>query len=169
MLKRSGNVQVNVTADHRVIYGADLASFLQTLSQIIEDPKDLTFQSHILSQMVPLPENKVKDMSFASPPASGRCPQHSSMHHVYQVVNHLQAEVGLITLHYVTEKRSRILNGKIEFQFLKYTSSQNVCFMFPPNPLEILLDVCVNPHIIARTQVVANLFLYQYLFAMNQG
>ncbi|KAG5078017.1 hypothetical protein JHK82_056712 [Glycine max] len=36
-------MQVNVTADHRVIYGADLASFLQTLSQIIEDPKDLTF------------------------------------------------------------------------------------------------------------------------------
>ncbi|CAJ1976819.1 unnamed protein product [Sphenostylis stenocarpa] len=36
-------MQVNLTADHRVIYGADLASFLQTLSQIIEDPKDLTF------------------------------------------------------------------------------------------------------------------------------
>ncbi|KAL2324727.1 hypothetical protein Fmac_023785 [Flemingia macrophylla] len=36
-------MQVNVTADHRVIYGADVASFLQTLSQIIEDPKDLTF------------------------------------------------------------------------------------------------------------------------------
>ncbi|GAA0170829.1 acetyltransferase [Lithospermum erythrorhizon] len=36
-------MQVNVTADHRVIYGADLASFLQTLSRIIEDPKDLTF------------------------------------------------------------------------------------------------------------------------------
>ncbi|CAO2835274.1 unnamed protein product [Amaranthus hypochondriacus] len=35
-------MQVNVTADHRVIYGADLAAFLQTLSQIIEDPKDLT-------------------------------------------------------------------------------------------------------------------------------
>ncbi|RLN30896.1 hypothetical protein C2845_PM05G07330 [Panicum miliaceum] len=34
---------VNVTADHRVIYGADLAAFLQTLSKIIEDPKDLTF------------------------------------------------------------------------------------------------------------------------------
>ncbi|KAG5575361.1 hypothetical protein H5410_055495 [Solanum commersonii] len=34
--------QVNVTADHRVIYGADLAAFLQTLAQIIEDPKDLT-------------------------------------------------------------------------------------------------------------------------------
>lgn len=35
-------LQVNVTADHRVIYGADLAAFLQTLSKIIEDPKDLT-------------------------------------------------------------------------------------------------------------------------------
>ncbi|KAJ9167136.1 hypothetical protein P3X46_021807 [Hevea brasiliensis] len=36
-------MQVNVTADHRVIYGADLASFLQTLAKIIEEPKDLTF------------------------------------------------------------------------------------------------------------------------------
>lgn len=36
-------LQVNVTADHRVIYGADLASFLQTLAKIIEDPIDLTF------------------------------------------------------------------------------------------------------------------------------
>ncbi|KAM0901387.1 hypothetical protein ACQ4PT_020034 [Festuca glaucescens] len=36
-------MQVNVTADHRVIYGSDLAAFLQTLSKIIEDPKDLTF------------------------------------------------------------------------------------------------------------------------------
>lgn len=44
-------VQVNVTADHRVIYGADLASFLQTLANIIEDPKDLTFQFHIHCQM----------------------------------------------------------------------------------------------------------------------
>ncbi|KAI3820114.1 hypothetical protein L1987_13972 [Smallanthus sonchifolius] len=35
-------MQVNVTADHRVIYGADLAQFLQTLAKIIEDPKDLT-------------------------------------------------------------------------------------------------------------------------------
>ncbi|PSS00155.1 Dihydrolipoyllysine-residue acetyltransferase component 5 of pyruvate dehydrogenase [Actinidia chinensis var. chinensis] len=35
-------MQVNVTADHRIIYGADLASFLQTLAKIIEDPKDLT-------------------------------------------------------------------------------------------------------------------------------
>ncbi|XP_068662478.1 dihydrolipoyllysine-residue acetyltransferase component 5 of pyruvate dehydrogenase complex, chloroplastic-like [Aristolochia californica] len=36
-------MQVNVTADHRVIYGADLAAFLQTLASIIEEPKDLTF------------------------------------------------------------------------------------------------------------------------------
>uniref|UniRef100_A0A2P2Q582 Dihydrolipoamide acetyltransferase component of pyruvate dehydrogenase complex n=1 Tax=Rhizophora mucronata TaxID=61149 RepID=A0A2P2Q582_RHIMU len=36
-------MQVNVTADHRIIYGADLASFLQTMAKIIEDPKDLTF------------------------------------------------------------------------------------------------------------------------------
>ncbi|XP_062101333.1 dihydrolipoyllysine-residue acetyltransferase component 5 of pyruvate dehydrogenase complex, chloroplastic [Humulus lupulus] len=36
-------MQVNITADHRVIYGSDLASFLKTLASIIEDPKDLTF------------------------------------------------------------------------------------------------------------------------------
>ncbi|KMZ72613.1 Dihydrolipoyllysine-residue acetyltransferase component of pyruvatedehydrogenase complex [Zostera marina] len=36
-------MQVNVTADHRIIYGSDLAVFLQTLAKIIEDPKDLTF------------------------------------------------------------------------------------------------------------------------------
>ncbi|THU46698.1 hypothetical protein C4D60_Mb09t07640 [Musa balbisiana] len=35
-------MQVNVTADHRVIYGADLAAFLQTLAKIIEEPSDLT-------------------------------------------------------------------------------------------------------------------------------
>lgn len=34
--------QVNVTADHRVIYGADLAAFLQTFSKIIENPESLT-------------------------------------------------------------------------------------------------------------------------------
>ncbi|KAK2971570.1 hypothetical protein RJ640_017939 [Escallonia rubra] len=33
---------VNVTADHRVIYGADLAAFLQTFSKIIENPDSLT-------------------------------------------------------------------------------------------------------------------------------
>ncbi|KAE8684438.1 Dihydrolipoyllysine-residue acetyltransferase component 4 of pyruvate dehydrogenase complex [Hibiscus syriacus] len=37
------NLQVNVTVDHRVIYGADLAAFLQTLAKIVEDPIDLTF------------------------------------------------------------------------------------------------------------------------------
>lgn len=35
-------MQVNVTADHRIIYGGDLAQFLQTFAKIIEDPKDLT-------------------------------------------------------------------------------------------------------------------------------
>ncbi|KAK1581236.1 hypothetical protein Q3G72_004187 [Acer saccharum] len=34
---------VNVTADHRIIYGADLAGFLQTFSKIIENPESLTF------------------------------------------------------------------------------------------------------------------------------
>lgn len=33
---------VNVTADHRIIYGADLAAFLQTFAKIVEDPKSLT-------------------------------------------------------------------------------------------------------------------------------
>lgn len=35
-------MQVNVTADHRIIYGADLAAFLQTFTEIIENPEDLT-------------------------------------------------------------------------------------------------------------------------------
>ncbi|KAK6133851.1 hypothetical protein DH2020_032401 [Rehmannia glutinosa] len=35
-------MQVNVTADHRIIYGADLAAFLQTFSKIIENPESLT-------------------------------------------------------------------------------------------------------------------------------
>ncbi|GJN34042.1 hypothetical protein PR202_gb22677 [Eleusine coracana subsp. coracana] len=35
-------MMVNVTADHRIIYGADLAAFLQTFSKIIEDPDNLT-------------------------------------------------------------------------------------------------------------------------------
>ncbi|CAM6121284.1 unnamed protein product [Calypogeia fissa] len=34
-------MQVNVTADHRIIYGGDLAEFLQTFAAIVEDPKDL--------------------------------------------------------------------------------------------------------------------------------
>ncbi|KAF6147111.1 hypothetical protein GIB67_036830 [Kingdonia uniflora] len=33
---------VNVTADHRVIYGADLASFLKTFAKILENPDSLT-------------------------------------------------------------------------------------------------------------------------------
>ncbi|PUZ70656.1 hypothetical protein GQ55_2G251200 [Panicum hallii var. hallii] len=33
---------VNVTADHRIIYGADLAAFLQTFAKIVEDPEGLT-------------------------------------------------------------------------------------------------------------------------------
>lgn len=33
---------VNITADHRVVYGADLAAFLQTFSKIIENPESLT-------------------------------------------------------------------------------------------------------------------------------
>ncbi|XP_077236134.1 2-oxoacid dehydrogenases acyltransferase family protein [Tasmannia lanceolata] len=35
-------MMVNVTADHRVIYGADLAAFLQTFAKIIENPESLT-------------------------------------------------------------------------------------------------------------------------------
>ncbi|NP_001140460.2 Dihydrolipoyllysine-residue acetyltransferase component 4 of pyruvate dehydrogenase complex, chloroplastic [Zea mays] len=33
---------VNVTADHRIVYGADLAAFLQTFAKVIEDPESLT-------------------------------------------------------------------------------------------------------------------------------
>ncbi|KAF8779034.1 hypothetical protein HU200_002996 [Digitaria exilis] len=33
---------VNVTADHRIVYGADLAAFLQTFAKIIEGPESLT-------------------------------------------------------------------------------------------------------------------------------
>ncbi|XP_022726122.1 dihydrolipoyllysine-residue acetyltransferase component 4 of pyruvate dehydrogenase complex, chloroplastic-like [Durio zibethinus] len=33
---------VNVTADHRIVYGADLAAFLQTFSKIVENPDSLT-------------------------------------------------------------------------------------------------------------------------------
>jgi pyruvate dehydrogenase E2 component (dihydrolipoamide acetyltransferase) len=36
-------MQVNLTADHRIIYGADAAAFLQTLAHILErDPGSLT-------------------------------------------------------------------------------------------------------------------------------
>ena len=34
--------QVNVTADHRIIYGADLAEFLQTFANVVENPDQLT-------------------------------------------------------------------------------------------------------------------------------
>lgn len=34
---------VNVTADHRIVYGADLAAFLKTFSKIVENPESLTF------------------------------------------------------------------------------------------------------------------------------
>ncbi|XP_043716421.1 dihydrolipoyllysine-residue acetyltransferase component 4 of pyruvate dehydrogenase complex, chloroplastic [Telopea speciosissima] len=33
---------VNVTADHRIIYGADLAAFLRTFAKILENPESLT-------------------------------------------------------------------------------------------------------------------------------
>ncbi|CAK9316853.1 unnamed protein product [Citrullus colocynthis] len=33
---------VNVTADHRIVYGADLAAFLQTFAKIVENPESLT-------------------------------------------------------------------------------------------------------------------------------
>jgi pyruvate dehydrogenase E2 component (dihydrolipoamide acetyltransferase) len=33
---------VNLTADHRHIYGADAAGFLQTLASVIENPDQLT-------------------------------------------------------------------------------------------------------------------------------
>ncbi|KAJ4877934.1 hypothetical protein Rs2_42952 [Raphanus sativus] len=33
---------VNVTADHRIVYGADLAAFLQTFAKIVENPDSLT-------------------------------------------------------------------------------------------------------------------------------
>ena len=35
-------MQLNLTADHRIIYGADAAEFLQTLKGVIEDPEQLT-------------------------------------------------------------------------------------------------------------------------------
>ncbi|PWA85248.1 dihydrolipoamide acetyltransferase pyruvate dehydrogenase complex [Artemisia annua] len=33
---------VNVTADHRIVYGADLAAFLKTFSKIVQEPDSLT-------------------------------------------------------------------------------------------------------------------------------
>mmetsp|Transcript_10365 Transcript_10365/g.26308 ORF Transcript_10365/g.26308 Transcript_10365/m.26308 type:complete len:157 (-) Transcript_10365:94-564(-) len=35
-------MKVNVTADHRIIYGADAAEFLQTLNSVIANPDQLT-------------------------------------------------------------------------------------------------------------------------------
>lgn len=32
-------LQVNLTADHRIIMGAQAAEFLQTLKKVIEDPE----------------------------------------------------------------------------------------------------------------------------------
>ena len=34
---------VNLTADHRVVYGAQAAEFLQTLKAVIESPDQLLF------------------------------------------------------------------------------------------------------------------------------
>jgi len=34
-------LQVNVTADHRIIYGAQAAEFLQTLKAVVENPDQL--------------------------------------------------------------------------------------------------------------------------------
>ena len=34
---------VNLTADHRVVYGAQAAEFLQTLKAVIENPDQLLF------------------------------------------------------------------------------------------------------------------------------
>lgn len=35
-------MQVNITCDHRIVYGADAAQFLQTLKSVIENPDQLT-------------------------------------------------------------------------------------------------------------------------------
>ncbi|XP_024522157.1 dihydrolipoyllysine-residue acetyltransferase component 5 of pyruvate dehydrogenase complex, chloroplastic-like isoform X2 [Selaginella moellendorffii] len=42
LFRVESQIQVNVTADARIIYEAEVAAFLQTLSKIIKDPKDLT-------------------------------------------------------------------------------------------------------------------------------
>mgnify|MGYP001806911388 CR=1 FL=1 len=36
-------MNVNLTADHRIVYGADAAEFLQTLKAVIENPDQLLF------------------------------------------------------------------------------------------------------------------------------
>jgi pyruvate dehydrogenase E2 component (dihydrolipoamide acetyltransferase) len=33
---------VNLTADHRIVYGADAAEFLQSLKAVVENPDSLT-------------------------------------------------------------------------------------------------------------------------------
>ena len=35
-------MNVNLTADHRIVYGADAAEFLQSLKAVIENPDSLT-------------------------------------------------------------------------------------------------------------------------------
>lgn len=35
-------MKVNLTADHRIVYGADAAEFLVTLKAVIESPEQLT-------------------------------------------------------------------------------------------------------------------------------
>jgi pyruvate dehydrogenase E2 component (dihydrolipoamide acetyltransferase) len=43
MMGVRNQMQVNITCDHRIIYGADAASFLQDLAKLIEtDPQSLT-------------------------------------------------------------------------------------------------------------------------------
>jgi pyruvate dehydrogenase E2 component (dihydrolipoamide acetyltransferase) len=37
-----GCAQVNLTCDHRIVYGAQAAEFLVTLKQVIENPEQLT-------------------------------------------------------------------------------------------------------------------------------
>ena len=36
-------MRINLTADHRIIYGAEAAEFMQTLVSVIENPEQLTF------------------------------------------------------------------------------------------------------------------------------
>ena len=46
MLMKAGCIllpdQVNLTCDHRIVYGAQAAEFLVTLKKVIEDPDQLT-------------------------------------------------------------------------------------------------------------------------------
>jgi hypothetical protein len=36
-------IQVNLTCDHRIVYGTDAAEFMLTLKKVIEDPEQLAF------------------------------------------------------------------------------------------------------------------------------